>query len=71
MKDIFDYDLMKKCRVCKNNSIKSNFKKIKRRKMVIDQSVDLVVRNLIIIIEINHLAIRKILTIKIEKKTIF
>ena len=30
MKDLYDYDLVKKCRVCKNISLKSNFNKNKK-----------------------------------------
>ena len=31
MKDFYDYDLIKNCRVCKNNSLKSNFNKNKTK----------------------------------------
>ena len=30
IKDLYDYELVKKCRVCKNNSLKSNFNKNKK-----------------------------------------
>ena len=32
IKDLYDYDLVKKCRVCKNVSLKSNFYKNKTKK---------------------------------------
>ena len=31
IKDLYEYDLIKKCRVCKNISIKSNFNKNKTK----------------------------------------
>ena len=33
IKDLYDYDFVKKCRVCKNISLKSNFNKNKTRKV--------------------------------------
>ena len=35
IKDLFDYDLVKKCCRCKNNLLKSNFHKNKNRKDVL------------------------------------
>ena len=32
IKDLYDYDLVKKCRLCKNNSLKSNFFKNKTKR---------------------------------------
>ena len=32
IKDLYDYDLVKKCRVCKNISLKSNFYKNKTKR---------------------------------------
>ena len=46
IKDLFDYDSTKKCRVCKN-ILKSNFYKSKTKKIAIDLSVFPVLRNII------------------------
>ena len=54
VKGLNDYDLVEKCRFCKNISVKSNFFKNNTKKMVIDLIVYLVVRSFIIILEINY-----------------
>ena len=61
IKHLYDYELVKKSLKCGIISLKSNFVKIERRKMVIDQSVKFVVRNFVKCI---------IMIIKIEYKTL-
>ena len=54
IEDLYDYELVKKCRVCKKVLLKSNFNKKKRKKMAMDMSVDFVVRSNIILLEIDY-----------------
>ena len=50
VKGLSDYDLVEKCRFCKNVSVKPNFYKNNTKKLVIDLIVYLVVRRFIVLL---------------------
>ena len=66
--DLYDYDLFKKCRVCGKFLLKVLISfKIERKKMETDLILQIVVRNDIVIIEIDYWTIWKFLTNKKRK----
>ena len=52
IKDLYDYDLVKKCSKCKTISLKSNYLKILLKRMVIDRPANGARINFIMIIKI-------------------
>ena len=70
VKNLYGYDLVKKCNKCANVSLKSNFYEDSIKKMVIYQSVDFVLRSIITLIEIGYQTIEKRMLRKIEQKQI-
>ena len=69
IKDLFDYDLVKKCCRCQNILLKSNFIEIKTEKMIYIHSVNflrmIIIKTIIIKNVIQNLIVVKNLNFKI------